>query len=83
MRHKIKDENMSEQELFAVVGLPHIGPMLGKNLLKHFETVRAVFASSREELMKVKGIGPQIAEDVMKILDTPYEDYSENAAEGI
>ncbi len=82
IRHKTKNDSISEQELFTVAGLPHIGPALGKSLLKHFGTVRAVFASSKEELMEVKGIGPQIAKDVIKILDTPYEDATEDAVEG-
>ncbi|MFH0896546.1 MAG: ERCC4 domain-containing protein [Candidatus Bathyarchaeota archaeon] len=83
IRHRIKNDRVGEQELFAVVGLPRIGPVLGKNLLEHFKTVRAVFSSSREEFMNVKGIGPQIAEGVMKVLDTPYKDDAENTAEGV
>ncbi len=79
IRHKIKNDSVMEQELFVVAGLPHIGPILGKSLLKHFKTVRAIFSSSKEELMEVKGIGPQIAKDLLNILDTQYED---DAAEG-
>ena len=82
IRHKIKSESLSEQELFAVVGLPHIGPVLGKNMLNHFKTVRAIFSSTKEELRKVKGIGPQIAEDIVKVLDTPYKGDAKNQAEG-
>lgn len=83
IRHKSKKKNVMEQELFVVAGLPHIGPKLGKNLLKYFKTLRAVFASSREELIEVKGIGPLIVEDIMKVLDTPYKDDAEDSIEGI
>lgn len=79
IRHKIKTENIKEQQLFVVAGLPHIGPILGENLLRYFKTVRAVFSSPKEELMEVRGIGSQIVEGMMKILDTPYDDTVENA----
>jgi len=79
IRHRLKTESVKEQQLFVVAGLPHIGPVLGENLLSHFKTVRAVFSSSKEELMDVKGIGPQIADGIMKVLDNPYEDASENS----
>lgn len=78
IRHKLKTEKIREQQLFIVAGLPHIGPILGENLLRHFKTVRAVFSSSKEELTEVKGIGPQIAESVMKVLDMPYDNVIEN-----
>lgn len=82
IRHKVKNESVSDQALFTVAGLPHIGPTLGKSLFAHFKTVRAVFAASKDELMKVKGIGPQIANDVVQVFDTPYDDAADNAAEG-
>jgi len=81
IRHRIKTESIKEQQLFVVAGLPHIGPVLGEKLLRQFKTLRAVFSSSKEEFMKVRGIGPQIADDIVKILDTPYEDVTENATE--
>ena len=74
IRHRIKAENVKEQQLFAVTGLPRIGPTLGDTLLKHFETVRTVFSSPKEKLMEIKGVGPQIAESISKVLDTPYGD---------
>lgn len=82
IRHRVKTESLREQQLFVVAGLPNVGPVLGENLLSHFKTVRAVFCATREEFMEVKGIGPQRADAVAKVLDTPYEDAAENAAEG-
>lgn len=77
IRHKIKSESIKDQQLFTVAGLPHIGPVLGESLLNHFKTVRNVFSASKEELMEIKGIGPNIAEGVMKILDSVYNDAKE------
>lgn len=78
IRHKIKTDALREQQLFIVAGLPHIGPVLGENMLRHFKTVRAVFSSSKEELIEVKGIGTQIAGSIMKVLDTPYDGTTED-----
>ncbi|MFH0749140.1 MAG: ERCC4 domain-containing protein [Candidatus Bathyarchaeota archaeon] len=71
IRHKKKTENLKEQQLFAVTGLPHIGPTLGENLLRQFKTVRAVFHAKKQELIEVKGIGSQITKDILRVLDTP------------
>lgn len=73
IRHRLKTDNIHEQQLFVVAGLPNVGPVLGENLLNHFKTVRTVFSTSKEEIMEVKGIGPQRANDIVKVLDTPYE----------
>lgn len=62
IRHRIKTENIKKQQLFVVAGLPRIGPVLSENLLRYLGTVRDVYSSSKEELMTVNGIGPQIAE---------------------
>lgn len=74
IRHRAKTESLRERQLFVVAGLPSIGPMLGENLLSRFRTVRAVFHAEPGELMEVKGIGPQRASAVAKVLDTPYSD---------
>lgn len=73
IRHRLKTENIREQQLFVVAGLPNVGPIVGENLLNHFNTVRKVFLSSKEEIMEVKGIGQQRANDIIKVLDSPYK----------
>lgn len=77
IRHRTKTESLRERQLFVVAGLPNIGPLLGENLLSNFKTVRAVFCATREELLEVRGIGPQRANAVAKVLDTPYENTEE------
>jgi Fanconi anemia group M protein len=72
IRHRLKTETLSERQLFLLTGLPHVGPVLGRNLLKHFRTPRRVFCASKEELMEVKDIGPKTAEDIIAVLETPY-----------
>lgn len=81
IRHKTKKVGIKRQQLFVVAGLPNIGSVIGDNLLRYFKTLRAVFASSKEEYECIEGIGPKIADNIAKILDTPYEYAKEKTAE--
>jgi ERCC4-type nuclease len=74
IRHRIKVKTVSDLQLYAITGLPHVGPVLAEKLLKHFGTVRRVFSASKEELMEIDGIGSQIAKDVVETLDAQYID---------
>jgi len=72
IRHRIKVKKISDLQLYAVAGLPHVGPVLAENLLRRFGTVRHIFSASKEELMETNGIGPQIAKDIIEVLDSPF-----------
>ena len=72
IRHRIKTESISEQQLYLVAGLPHVGPVLANNLLKYFGTPRRVLHATKEELVEVTDIGPKIAQDIVTVLETPY-----------
>ena len=72
IRHRTKTESTSEQQLYLVAGLPHVGPVLSNNLLRYFGTPRRVLRATQEELTEVTDIGPKIAQDIMTVLDTPY-----------
>ncbi|MDQ1278901.1 MAG: excision repair protein [Thermoproteota archaeon] len=84
IRHRVKAKKLGDLQLFAVAGLPHVGPALAENLLKHFKTPRRVFTASEEELTQADGIGPQIAKDIIEVLDTPFkvEDEKEGEVDG-
>jgi ERCC4-type nuclease len=81
IRHRVKAKKISDLQLYAVAGLPHVGPALADNLLKRFGTARKVFAASKEELMETEGIGPQIAKDIVEVLDTPFKAEAEGESE--
>lgn len=80
IRHRVKAETIAERQLFLVTGLPHIGPVLADSLLRYFGTPRKVFDASKEELMAVRDVGPKTAEDIVKVLETPYLPESEEEA---
>lgn len=77
IRHRIKVNKMSDLQLYVVVGLPHVGPVLAEKILKHFGTVRKIFSASKEELMEIEGIGTKIANDIVEALDCQYMDAEE------
>ena len=73
IRHRPKAKSVKDKQLYAVTGLPHVGPVLAENILKRFGSVRRVFCASREEFMEVDGVGPLIASGIVEVLDTPFE----------
>jgi len=54
---------------YIVSGLPSVGPTTALTLLRHFGTAQAVFAASRDELLTVKGIGPNTADNIRQALE--------------
>jgi len=63
---------LNDMQLYAVAGLPHVGRTQAAKLLSNFLTVRRVFTASKDELMEIDRIGKQVAEDITKVLDTPF-----------
>jgi len=61
-----------ELQRFIVEGLPGISGTLALRLLEYFGSVRNIFNSPTEELMKVKGIGKKTAENIINILEKTY-----------
>ncbi|MFO7677054.1 MAG: DEAD/DEAH box helicase [Thermoplasmatota archaeon] len=66
--------SMSEQERqqFIIEGLPNISAVLAQRLLQHFGSIRAIANASVDELCEVKGIGKNIAEEIVKIFNMDY-----------
>ncbi len=67
-----KDKSsMSDRDTkkFILEGLPNVSGTLADRLLEYFGSVRAVFEADKEELQKVKGIGPSTAERIIKIIE--------------
>lgn len=60
------------QILFVVEGIPGVGPVLGRRLLEHFDSVAALSAASVEELEAVPGVGPETARTIHEVLHRPY-----------
>lgn len=52
----------------SVEDLPGVGPIRRKRLLNHFGGMTALKAASEEEISKVKGISPKLAEEIYAAL---------------
>jgi len=65
---------LKEQQESIVASLPNVDLTLAKRLLKRFKSVINVFNASKEELMKVEGIGEKISSKIREVLDSEYKD---------
>ncbi|CAM3367838.1 excinuclease ABC subunit UvrC [Dermacoccus barathri] len=54
----------------ALDGIAGLGPAKQKALLQHFGTVKAIRAADAEALQEVKGVGPALAESVVRALSS-------------
>ena len=59
----------NEHKLNIVTGLPDIKDVLAKSLLSHFNnSIREIANADEEELMRIKGIGKNKAQKIVKLL---------------
>ncbi len=64
---------LPQQQEYVVSAMPEIGPVVAKNLLKHFGTVAAVMSASHEELMAVELVGPKTADRIREVVGGAYK----------
>ncbi len=64
---------LPQQQEYVVSAISNIGPVVAKNLLKHFGTVAAVMSASREELMEVELVGPKTADRIREVAGGEYK----------
>ena len=64
--------SIREQQQYLVEGLPNISAVLAKRLLNHFGSIKDIANASTEELRQVKGIGSQIAEEIVNLFNAEY-----------
>ncbi len=62
---KVRDKEITKSALDDIAG---IGEKKKKELLKHFGSIEKIKASSVEELIKIKGINEQLANNILKEL---------------
>ena len=58
--------------VYVVSSLPGIGTKTAANLLAYFGSVRGVMNATKEQLMKVDGVGPKRAEEIHGVLTAVY-----------
>ena len=73
IRTKKKFKSLNQVQEFLIAGLPKISTATAKKLLLHFKTPEKIFTASESELMKVSGIGKEMAKKIRNILTKKYE----------
>lgn len=58
--------------LVYALGIRHVGAGVAQLLTSHFPSLRALMNASQEELEAIPGIGPQIAESVVRFFRDPH-----------
>ena len=70
LRGGYRPKRLKSRQLYILQGLPQVGPMRAKRLLKHFKSVSKVMNASVSELLEVDGIGKTSAQKIREVLDT-------------
>lgn len=67
-----KPLTLKEQQEYVVSSLPNVGPILAKDLLKEFKSVKKVLSADEEKLQKIKNIGESKAKKIKEVIDSEY-----------
>ncbi len=65
-------QTLAERQEYLVSAISEVGPVIAKNLLKHFGSVKNIAEASVEELQAVDKVGPKTAARVREIMDSQY-----------
>ncbi len=68
-----KPLTLKEQQEYIVSSLPNVGPVLAKDLLKYFGSVRNIMNASEERLTNVEKIGEKKAKAIRDVVDSEYK----------
>jgi Fanconi anemia group M protein len=69
-----KGLTVREQKQFIVEGLPTVGPMLAKNLLKQFKSIKKIANADEKQLQEIENLGPKKAKGIFKIFNEDYQE---------
>lgn len=65
-------DSMSDTQEYVVSSIPEIGPVIARELLAHFGSVKAVLNASVEELTEVEGVGEKTAQEIEDVSTADY-----------
>ncbi|MCX9084473.1 MAG: DEAD/DEAH box helicase [Candidatus Methanoperedens sp.] len=64
---------LPQQQEYLVSAISEIGPVVSKNLLRHFGSVERIMTATREELMAVELVGPKTADRIREVVGGNYK----------
>lgn len=63
---------LTERQEYLVSAISEVGPVIAKNLLKHFGSVKAIVNATGEELKQVDKVGEKTANKIKEVMDSEY-----------
>ena len=66
-------QTMAERQEYLVSAISEVGPVIARNLLKHFGSVKAIVEATEEELVKVDKVGEKTAKKIREVMDAQYK----------
>ena len=63
-----KPKRLASRKLYVLQGLPGVGPALANRLLLQFGSVEGVMTAAESMLVQVRGIGPQKARQIRRLV---------------
>jgi DNA ligase (NAD+) len=66
-----KSRNAPLPRFLYALGIQHVGEHLAEVLARHFGSLQALRKASREELMKVREVGPEVADSLLAYFGSP------------
>ncbi|HID26696.1 MAG TPA: DEAD/DEAH box helicase [Methanosarcinales archaeon] len=64
---------LNEQQEYVVSSIADIGPVVARNLLRHFGSVEKVMTASKEELRQVELVGEKTADKIRDVVGSEYK----------
>ncbi|MFQ6055230.1 MAG: DEAD/DEAH box helicase [Methanosarcinales archaeon] len=64
---------LNEQQEYVVSSIADIGPVVARNLLRHFGSVEKVMTASKEDLMQVELVGEKTADKIREVVGSEYK----------
>ena len=66
-------QTLSERQEYLVSAISEVGPVIARNLLGHFGSVKNIAEASVDELQAVDKVGPKTAARIREIMDSLYQ----------
>lgn len=63
---------LAERQEYLVSAISEVGPVIAKNLLRHFGSVKAIVNATGEELKQVDKVGEKTASKIREVMDSEY-----------
>jgi Fanconi anemia group M protein len=66
-------QTMAERQEYLVSAISEVGPVIARNLLRHFGSVKAIVNASEEQLKEVDKVGEKTAKKIREVMDAAYK----------